>query len=634
VIYQFIFGSSSRFFSGIVSPAGTFNDFAIFLGALEIVSLSVLYFYREKKFLRVLGYAGVLVPLPFLIAVDFRLLWYGLTLTLGIWMLVVTSDIAHVLCMFNERRSRLSAYLIALTRIPRTSVVLFALALTLSFGGGSVLFGNTSLVSSMRKLTHIAPVAEVRLSTSGTFMIAHHILSESPFFGAGPNRFADTFLRFKDAALNTTPVWDKVYDQGFGFFPTLLVTAGLLFAAALLYLVFAFVTASRYLRRVLSSDRSISFPVVTLYTLAAFFLLFLVFSTPGASVLGLAFILMGAFVGSLGAAGLIGGLQMGILGRDQRRIVDGIAIVKFLGLVFLAFILTREALAFIHYRAGQLAAVDGDLVTARAELYTAQGIFPTDTYVRDISVLALLDLDKTKRVASASKDEVTKHAFDLIHIAKLSSEEAVRLNPAKAKNYVQQGATFEALASLGVTSAYTPAREAYAAALLRDPTSPDVMYYAGRTALAAGDRKSAVEWFTKVLAIRPNHKSTLAALIPILESNGNTEGVRSVLIRAVEFDANNADSRFALGLFYYKEHAFSEAAKQFAAALRSDAQYADARFYLAGSAYELGEKDFALQQLRIVQQSNPRHELLNQFISAIEQGNDPFAEDIYGTQNN
>ncbi|HXK38139.1 MAG TPA: hypothetical protein VJ579_03670 [Candidatus Paceibacterota bacterium] len=627
-------GSNSMYVKGIQSLAGSYHDFAILLGVLIIIALSVLYFYREKKSLRFWGYIGVFLPFPLLVAVNYSLVWYVLTLVLSVWLFVIMSDIAHVLRVVNNRRSWLGAYLIALTRVPRTAIIVFVLALAFSFGAGNISLGAATVTERMQQFTRIDPIPSPHLSLWETASIARRALNDSPVFGVGPNRFADAFLRYKDTAFNVTPVWDKVFDQGFGFFPTLVVTSGLVGAAVLLYFLGAFFAASRYLRRALTAARSVGFIVVTLYTISAFLLLFVVFGTPGVSVLGLLFISIGGYLAALSVAGLVQSVVINATYKGSNIMLTAMAFIKLLGIIIITFVLAREIMAFRHYRMGQLLALDGDVVGARSEIFKAHQLFPSDAYARDISVLALLELDKTKRLSVASKDEVMKRAFELIQVATVSSDEAVRLNPTKSRNYVQKGASYEALATLGVVSAYGPATDAYSAALLRDPTSPDVMYYAGRTALANGDQQGATAWFRKALSTRPSHKPSLAALMQILMSSNDSEGVRALLIRAVESEQNDPSTRYALGKFYYDEASFGEAAKQFAAALRSNAQHADARFYLAASAYRMGEKDFALQQLRIVQQSNSRHELLNQVISAIEQGSDPFGENIYGTQNN
>lgn len=632
--YEFLHGILGDTSSSVnISSLSTF-DIALLFGGALLVALSLLYFYREKWSLRFIGYAIIVCTLSYLIAIDLQSIWVALSLLIGGWLLIISSDIATVLRLVNDRHSRSGAFLLALGRVPRTTLLVFMFVVACSFGLGHRAGGALSPSLAMQRLLHVQLVTENTLSQDNTLKITRAALSHVPYFGVGPNRFADAFLRYKDAAINATPVWDKVYDEGFGYLPTFVVTAGLVTAAFLLYFLTAFFWSVRYLRSALLLDRSLGFLLVTSFGLSAFFLFFAIVAVPGIALFGLTFVFIGAFVAALRLTGFVKDVEVERSHAKHNMLLSSMALIKLLALILIGLVLAREAVAYRYYQLGRSAVTRGDLTEARADIFIAHTRFPSDLYARDISVLALLDLDRALRTNGTPGSTDMKFARETALVAAVSADEALRLDPTNSKNHMQRGAVYEALAALGASTAYDSARESYVSALLLDPTSPELMYDAGRTELSAGNEPAAIDWFTKALALRPDHKGALAAMVSLRSKEQDTEAIRGLLTRAVESDPTDAPTLFALGKIYYKEFAFAQAAKIFASALRANPQYADARFYLAASVFRAGDKDLALKQFMIVKESNPDHELLNQIISAIEQGNDPFVEDPYGTTNN
>jgi tetratricopeptide (TPR) repeat protein len=621
------------FWGGTVTPAGDQNDLAIFMGGLFLLSLLFHYFYPEKRSIRALSYVGLFFSFLLLLAIGTPVIWVALSLVLCFFVQLVVRDMAQVIRVTQGIRSWWAVYAQAFRRAPRLLLLALLLAIALSFGVGDKALGTASLSQRTQSITQLEQGAATQLSFLETLTTAKQALTDSPLFGAGPNRFGETFLRYRDVVMSVTPVWDKVYDVGFGYIPTLFVTMGLTGAALILYFIFALLFVSRKLSSVLALPRDDAMSLVAFYGLATFFFFFIIFASPGISVFALAFIFIGAFVGALRGVGLVREARSLPSQKSTHAILSSLMVLQTIALVVLFVILSRQVFAYAHYYRSEVAITRGDLSSARYELAKAYSAFPSDTYARSISVLALIDLNSelhdTNRASATSS-----RAFTAARIASAYADEAIRLDPTNAKNYVQRGAVYETLALLGVNDALSKSRDMYTLALLHDPTSPDIMYYLGRVELSAHNDQFAIEWFEKALRIRPNHQAALAALVALRLKSNDSVAAFALLNAAVAYDPKDGHSAFILGKLYYDKYMFDRAAKLFASALRIDPLSTDARFYLAAAAFRGGEKDFALGQFRLLLQSNIDHALLNHIISVIEQGNDPFVEDIYGTTNN
>ncbi len=605
-------------------------DLGVLSGGVALLSFIAPYFFAEKKQLRIWSMVALIFVLPVLIAIDSFLLWIVLGLFSGIFLFVTMSDIISVSLRVHDPRKHTRAFMVALASVSRSALIGFLLFISFAFGLGHLRVGHTTVVDLARNVTRIEKFDALTSTPTSTFLFARSVFMQSPLFGIGPNRYAVEFMRLRDAGLRTVPV----YDMGFGYLPTFFVTTGIVGALVILLFVFSVLGLLRYLKRALTLPRAEGYEVIAFTLLGIYLLFFVICSVPGVSVIVLSFVMIGGSIGSLRSAGLLEDIHVGSLRGQNDHIFVLIAIIKLIALIVIATMLWRETFAYFDYIHGQEALSRGDIKSAQLDLGFAYKRFPTPLYARDVSALALLEIGSSVHGGSVLDTRTKNGIAAILEVAKIAADEAIKLDPTDARNYVQRGAVYESIAAFGVPSARALAVDAYTAALLRDPNSPDIMTDLGRIEFADGNESKAKEWFNRALSLEPNHQGALSAEVRSLLKENNVDEARVLLIRALEFDPQNVFAAFTLGKIYYDERSFAYAARTFAAALRGDPRNVDARFYLAASLFRAGERDMALAQFKIVKKVDPGRELLVQIINAIEQGTDPFIEDPYGTTNN
>ena len=91
------------------------------------------------------------------------------------------------------------------------------------------------------------------------------------------------------------------------------------------------------------------------------------------------------------------------------------------------------------------------------------------------------------------------------------------------------------------------------------------------------------------------------------------------------FEPQNAVAFFQLGLLYYSQDDFVNAARAFERALRITPDYANARYFVGLTYWRLGNRELALESFRIVYETNQENQEVQRIISNMEAGEEPFA---------
>ncbi|MFA5744972.1 MAG: hypothetical protein WC887_02035, partial [Candidatus Paceibacterota bacterium] len=194
-------------FSTIISPAfsivGSFNDLAFLLGLGIIGVLITFRFLELKKRTRNILIVCSLVALVLLSIANSSIVWVLLAIvSLGLFVEAVmqhgpkASD-ADLDDVSSTREMPLE------TDESNHSIVLplFILAVSLFFFiGGSL--GSTLANSLQVNTLSVSP------SWQSTFSVGRNVYATAPIFGSGPNTFGVEWLKYRDASLNSTILWD------------------------------------------------------------------------------------------------------------------------------------------------------------------------------------------------------------------------------------------------------------------------------------------------------------------------------------------------------------------------------------------------------------------------------------------
>ena len=129
---------------------------------------------------------------------------------------------------------------------------------------------------------------------------------------------------------------------------------------------------------------------------------------------------------------------------------------------------------------------------------------------------------------------------------------------------------------------------------------------------------SAIERLEHAVVLKDDYATAYYYLALAYERSGNvSEAIDRMMVLR---DANPYDTGVALqlGLLYLRQGKVEEAKGEFERAVALSPTYANARWYLAAIYKQLGDTESALEQLRVILQTNPEHEVVLAEIERLE----------------
>lgn len=181
----------------------------------------------------------------------------------------------------------------------------------------------------------------VRPSWQSTLSVAKEAYATSPMFGSGPNTFGVEWLRHRDAALNSTVFWNVDFASGIGFIPTAFVTTGLLGVLAwVVFLGLGIVLGLRMLLVRAPQDALTRYMAVVSFVGFVYLAAIALFDLPNVALIALSFVFAGVFASTMRFAA--NGKQWGIMFSRSPRV--GFVIVFLLTILLLSSVAAAYAL--------------------------------------------------------------------------------------------------------------------------------------------------------------------------------------------------------------------------------------------------------------------------------------------------
>lgn len=267
-----------------------------------------------------------------------------------------------------------------------------------------------------------------------------------------------------------------------------------------------------------------------------------------------------------------------------------------------------------------------------------------DVYYRNISLAAFALANQ--RVAEKGQDlsaDDSAYVSAMIRDALKSADAAVMLNPEDSQNYVALASVYEGVIAT-MEGAEDRALDNYRKAIEYDPKNPALYQKIANIYVILSDiefsktqqqnqtaelpEKSkeylaqAKENINQALKIKNDYADANLLLSSIYEREGAIDSAIENEMRNKELYVGDPVINFRLGLLYYKKEAYQEAEQEFLQALKLNNKYANARYFLGLTYDKQGEKDKALEQLRLVQKDNQENDEVKKMIENLEAGRD------------
>lgn len=622
VVGQFIPGTIAPTFSML----GSFEDLASLLGLGVVAILIALRFLDCGERVSRALIASVAVALFLLAVANSSLIWVLLALvSLGLFVEAVmrrgpktsSSD-------FDETALMDEAPLEADEGNHSLVLPLCVLAVSLFF-----LIGGT-LGGALANALHVN-VLNVRPSWQSTFSVAHKVYSTAPVFGSGPNTFGVEWLKYRDAALNSTVFWNIDFSSGIGFIPTSFVTTGIVGALAwLAFLGLFIVLGLRMLILRTPKDAFIRYVAIVSFVGALYLFVIAVFDLPGAVILALAFVFAGIFASTTRFA--VRGQQWGIIFSRSPRL--GFVIVFSLTILLLssvvaAYTLVEHYIAAMEFSSATAAASAGNLDKADQAAQASISFAPSASAYQIQAVIANARLNLIAASSTMEKTAAQQAYQTALSAGVNAALTATNLNPSDYQNWLALGNLYAEAVPLGVSGAYDSARAAYQKAQVQDPTNPQILYTVAQLDIANKDAKAAENDLKAAIALKQDYTAAIFLLSQLEVADGNVKDALTAALAAAYFTPNNPNILFQVGILRAAEGDFAGAASALSAAVAVNPQFANARYFLSAVYAKQGDLQNALTQMQaIADMSSDNAKAVAPQLAALQSGKNPFPANL------
>lgn len=601
------------FGNSTATPIGGWNDLAIFLGLTIILSLVAL--TRLPSMTNVgkgLFAFTVAASVVMLSVINFAAVWFVLGF---VSLLILIQNISRPhfqnSSLFGEGE--------------RTSGNVFATGIAAVVFAFSCVFiiGGTTLEGAISNVTDVSYI-EVRPSFSATTGIAEEVYKDRAFFGVGPNKFVDAWRLHKDVSINTSLFWNTNFTSGFGYIPTNFVTMGIVGGAAWLLFLGLFVfTGFRMLFKASSTDHLWHFIGISSFVTGLYLWGLTLFYVPGPTILLLAVVCTG-ILSSAYAVLVRGGVKEYNINQNRTIgfLVLGVVVAVIIGAIATLYFAGRHYASVYTFNQGVLQVQTAGISIEEAEQSVAEAylLSENDRFARRMAEYQLVRMNAffNQERQPTDDDRALFQAAFTQGVA--AAEEALVLDRTDVANWVILGNLYANLVPAGVEGSFERAQGAYEAAFELDPKNPTYLLRMAELAYGAGSEDRARALIGEALALKPNYSEAIFLLSQIDIANGNIAEAINAVRQITRLEPQNPVRFYQLGVLEYSRGSYQEAFNALARAVVLNENYANARYFLALTLDQLGEKEAAKGQLEYILALDPENTAVQALITQLEDG--------------
>ncbi len=593
------------------NPIGAWTDYAVAFGLLSILTLMALTMLELSKARRIYLSAIFVLSVVLLTIINFSTAW-GVLLGLSLVVLVYLMTV--------EKKQKKKIW-------PAVALFVVSLLFTLNPVISSTRGTIGNVVSGAFKVEN----TDVRPSLSATFGVVKSTLADSKqvFLGSGPNTFARDWFLYKPSIINATPFWNTQFQFGAGFIPTQIAETGILGTLVWIFFFAYFLILGWKVLVRTPEDKSTRFALISSFVGALFLWVMSIFYVPSATILVLAFIFTGLFLGASRVAGVVPTKTW----MFAERVVTNFAFVLVttvlvIGAVALGFVTYQKTLSVVHF--GKALALSGvpNTPVDQIELALTRAIIlsPADTYY---NALYQLNFARAQSLAQATTGtpEENRQAFQTaISNSIAAAQMATNIAPYNYRNWIVLGSLYGSLvpAPLAVNGAYDASKNAYVEAAKRNPESPEPLLLQARLEFDNKNVEGARDLIQQSLAKKQDYADAYF-LLTQLESGANniSEAIAAAEAGAI-LSPDNAGIFFQLGLLKYSEKDFTGAVQALSRAVAMVPNYANAQYFLGLSLEALKQYKEAIVQFENLVKTNPENEEVLGILANLKANRDPF----------
>lgn len=618
------------------NPIGTVQSLAVFLG-LGLVMIAA--FFTSFKLSTLLGAVlGVTAAILgfILLLVNFNFVWLGIFVASA---LMVSWQITHSRKVADENNG-----------VPRGVAIKLNLPLVLMIVVAILYFVNPPITNIVT-----LPV-EVRPSLGATLDIARGTFSsgfDKVLIGSGPSTFIYEYLSYRPVDINNSAFWGIRFSQGYSTISTLLSGVGVLGLVSLLAAFVLFIlTALKGIASLSRRKSQVEGMVFVPFVGVVFLLLALFFYPVNFTHFLFLFLLSGLVISSLSSGDALDKIEFSILKTQQRTFVASLGIIVLIVATIVGLYWQGQKYVASAFHTSAIASYnqDRDIDTAIRRAVVATNLDSNkDTYSRTLVQLLGISAGEILSDTDLNPAELQQRYQLVLQNLLTASQRAINANPSDPTNWRQLGSIYENnIFIVGGVDNFAIAN--YQEAAKRNPNNPSEYLNIARAYVLSSD--SAQRQLTQLSSSKDATKEDIEKL----EARRDVQLVNALdnLMTAIELKADYAPAHFLtsqvyerqgnrelaiqktldtrnlnpldtgvgyqLGLLYYLDGQFTNAAQEFARIVGLRENFSNARYFLGLSYDRLGNSRGAIDQFNRVSELNPDNQEVISILGNLRSG--------------
>lgn len=473
--------------------------------------------------------------------------------------------------------------------------------------------------------------AELVLPWQLTLNVTASVLQNYPLFGVGPNNFSQAYMAYKPIQINTSNVWATEFNSGFGLLPTFVTNQGIVGSILwILLLVFFGIIGVKTLRN-LPNSREDRFLVVSSFVGSVFLWLVAIVSVPSHTIIFLAFVFTGIFVG---VASLTGSIRQeeysskSIMGK----MLPSFVILFVLLLVVLGLVYAKKTIALVYFGQGiKQLSVTGDTVLANKAFDKSLRWDSSDLYWRAKVESAIVESSKLAGSVNASSPASTTQAVvtkmnEILNQAMKYANTAIAYDKTNYYNHLSEARVSEMATEIRMEGAYDNTVKAYNNAIGLNPYNPSIYLSLANIEARQAKYDDALRDLGRALQVKNNYLEGVFLLSQIYAAKGDINNAIIAAKVAVQLNPQNSLLLFQLGILNYNNKDYKGASEAFDLAVKIQPDYANARYFLGLAYARLNNTKEAIVQFEELAKTNPDNQEVISILTSLKSGKSIFTD--------
>lgn len=560
----------------------SYKEIAIFAGLVALMSIPFVLLKKGSPTFRIFLYAVIGSALSTLIAIN----------EIAVWIpVMVVSLLAFVFILTYGRK-----HIGKLFTYPTVPLIIFII------GFVSILF--SPFISTYVQQPLGINYYNVYPNISTTTDIAKNVLENNPVVGVGANRFDQAWSMYKPSDVSDTPFWNTRFSTAAGYIPTLFTTTGIVGILGLLALLGSMIVLVFKLILIIPKMNAGQFVSSIVNIIGLLFLgVMILISTGGATTLFLIALFTGLVIYEGYSHGILKTHSISILKYPQYGFVYVILVlIVLLASLYGVYKYSVIYVSEIYANKFSVAQVSSGISSeSLAYLDKSASFHITDDYFRLYTQIYLSQINQIIEQSQNNVQIDEAVLSDLVNKTFTNAVSAQNYDPYLLENTLLLAQVYTTFERIGVEGAEGKAMEILEEAKKRFALQPGIPLMQAQIALIKNNSDGALKFVKESLDLKGNFVDAILLQAQIKTSQGNVQESIATLEAGVLQNPQDAILLNQLGLQYFSIKRFDLASTAFYRVVQLSPQEVTARYLLAISLYESGDRDAALIVIKDLQ---------------------------------